>query len=215
MPISRFCSRRLKRNSVGLACTLCYNWRQSTTGSNNLTHCNQRPKWSHANWDITRTLCVKTPTYTQCITYIRKDFNECPSNIVIFSSLKEWRGFSLMAYTPSPSDSMYKFMNFWWQVIVYNMFNIVNVQTASSNIGSNEYWAAASPEVPEGFFSFLLITVTEIDTIGLLYFEHFETNEHLTVCLSANFKSNNMIKASLCHLTENFSLEVNLNNSFR
>lgn len=59
---------------------------------------------------------------------------------------------------------MYKFMNFRWQVIVYNMFNIVNVQTASSNIGSNEYRATASPEVPECFLSFLLITVTGIDT---------------------------------------------------
>lgn len=111
---------------------------------------------------------VKTPTYTQCCTYIRKDFHKCPSNIVIFPPLEERCGFPLMSYTPSSSNSMNKFMNFRRQIIVYNVFNIVNVQTASSDIGSNEYWAASSPEVPEGFFSFLLITITEMNTISLL-----------------------------------------------
>lgn len=103
--------------------------------------------------------------YTQYSTYIREDFYKCPSNIVIFSSLEERCGFPLMSNTPSSSNSMYKFMNFRWQVIVHNMFYIVNVQTTSSNIGSDKYRAFCTSEVPKCFLSFLLITVTEIDTI--------------------------------------------------
>lgn len=124
----------------------------------------------------------KSHTYIHCSTYIREDFHKCPSNIVIFSSLEESCGFPLMPYTPSSSNSMHKFINFRWQVIVYNMFNIVNVQTTSSNIGRNEYRAAASPEVPEGFFSFLLITVTEIDTIILLLLRKFSISNLLYLC---------------------------------
>lgn len=95
------------------------------------------------------------------------------------------------------------------------MFNIVNVQIASSNIGSNEYWVVVFFEVFEGFFFFLLITVIEIDIIGLFYFEYFEINEYFIVCLFVNFKFNNMIKVFFCYLIENFSFEVNLNNFFR
>ena len=111
------------------------------------------PKFSHASSNC---CCNGKPAASLHCTYVRENFHQSSSNLVVFASVEETCRFSLMSNAPCSSYSVYKLFNFRWQIKVNDMFNIINVKSTGCNIGSNKYWASSFLEISQSLLSFLL-----------------------------------------------------------